>query len=241
MSFWGVKEFKFEKIEMKKIKILDIGTVRYAEALELQHSYFDRVSRCEGDFEESEAGVLIFVEHPHVYTLGKSGDAHNLLISSEFLSSINAEYFKTDRGGDITYHGFGQLVGYPILNLSKLGVSLREYINLLEQSIMDTVAKLGIESGRVEGATGVWIEGDSASRARKIAAIGVRASRQTTMHGFALNVSTDLRYFSYINPCGMADKGVTSVERELGVSDMSEVKRLFVESFEKNFNVICSD
>lgn len=224
---------------MKSVKIVDVGTMRYEEALKLQHSYFDKVSGGV-EFAENEAGILMLVEHPHVYTLGKSGDAHNLLISEQFLKSINAEYFKTDRGGDITYHGFGQLVGYPILNLSKLGISLREYIELLEQSIMDAVRELGIETGRVKGATGVWVEGESAMRARKIAAIGVRASRQTTMHGFALNVATDLKYFSYINPCGMADKGVTSVEKELGVGDMEQVKNLFVKSFEKNFDVICS-
>ncbi len=222
---------------MKQIKILDVGTMSYAEALELQHNYFSKVSTmaeaCDGEL----SGVLMLVEHPHVYTLGKSGDAHNLLISEEFLKSINAEYYKTDRGGDITYHGFGQLVGYPIVNLQSLGFSLREYIELLEQSIMDTIEELGIKSGRVKGATGVWIEGESATKARKIAAIGVRASRQTTMHGFALNVSTDLRYFSYINPCGMADKGVTSIEKEVQVGDMAEVKKLFIKSFEKNFSV----
>ncbi len=218
---------------MKNVKIVDTGVMHYGEALEKQRSYFEQIATNDGEI----CGVLMLVEHPHVYTLGKSGDAHNLLINADFLKQINAEYHKTDRGGDITYHGYGQLVGYPILNLERLGISLRVYIELLEQAIINTVAELGIQSGRVEGATGVWVEGDIAHKARKIAAIGVRASRQVTMHGFALNVSTDLNYFSYINPCGMADKGVTSTLKECGEESMERVKELFCKNFSTLFNV----
>lgn len=217
---------------MKTVKVADVGVMKYAEALELQRSYFDEVTKSD------QGGVLMLVEHPHVYTLGKSGDAHNLLINDEFLKRIDAEYHKTDRGGDITYHGYGQLVGYPILNLDNLGISLRKYIELVEQAIIDTIADFGIVSGRVEGATGVWIEGDTPHKARKIAAIGVRASRGVTMHGFALNVTTDLSYFNHINPCGMADRGVSSTMKEAQMGDMEHVKATFCSHFERLFNVL---
>lgn len=171
------------------------------------------------------------VEHPHVYTLGKSGHESNMLVSDEFLRSIGASYFHTDRGGDITYHGYGQLVGYPILDLERLGLSLKEYVWTVEECVIRTVAEYGIEAGRLDGATGVWIEGDT-PRARKICAIGVKASRYVTMHGFALNVTTDLRYFSYINPCGFVDKGVTSIEKETGAQpSLEEVARRFAAHF----------
>lgn len=189
------------------------------------------------EVQEGDEGVLLLLEHPHVYTLGKSGHENNLLINDDFMASIGAEYFKTDRGGDITYHGYGQLVAYPIIDLNKVGVSLRRYIELLEEAIILTVGEYGIEAGRVEGATGVWVDGLSATKARKIAAIGVRASRGVTMHGMALNVTTDLKYFSYINPCGMADKGVTSIEREVGEVSMDEVKEKFAANFAKLFDV----
>lgn len=144
--------------------------------------------------EAKKAGIgagqtLLMVEHPHVYTLGKSGHESNMLVSDEFLRSIGASYFHTDRGGDITYHGYGQLVGYPILDLERLGLSLKEYVWTVEECVIRTVAEYGIEAGRLDGATGVWIEGDT-PRARKICAIGVKASRYVTMHGFALNVTT---------------------------------------------------
>lgn len=177
------------------------------------------------------------VEHPHVYTLGKSGDEHNMLIGEALLEKIGAEFVHTDRGGDITYHGYGQLVVYPIVNINELDVSLRRYIFLLEQAIIDTVAEYAIVSGRVDGATGVWVEGDK-PLARKIAAIGVRASRSVTMHGAALNVTTDLSYFSHINPCGFVDRGVTSIEKEIGRKvDLSEVAAKFHHHFAKLFNV----
>ncbi len=202
------------------IEVLDIGTMVYGDALEVQREVFDGVQRGVRD------SALILVEHPHVYTLGKSGREENLLIGEDFLRSIDAEYYRTDRGGDITYHGYGQLVGYPILRLDDFSLSLRGYIELLEQSLIEVLDLWGIESGRVEGATGVWVE-----QRRKIAAIGVRASRGVTMHGFALNISTDLRYFSYINPCGFVDRGVTSLKEEGVEATMAEVKVAFVDLF----------
>lgn len=177
---------------------------------------------------EAERGELRepynFCEHPHVYTLGRSGKENNMLLGEEQLKTIGATLYHIDRGGDITYHGPGQLVCYPILNLEEFGLGLKEYVHLLEEAVIRVCASYGVVAGRLEKATGVWLEGDT-SRARKICAIGVRSSHYVTMHGLALNVNTDLRYFSYIHPCGFIDKGVTSLQQELGRSiDMAEVK-----------------
>jgi len=158
---------------------------------------------------------LLFVEHPHVYTLGKSGDEKNMLIHQDFLKKINARYYKINRGGDITYHGPGQLVGYPILDLESHTMGLKDYIKYLEDSIIELCSKYGIEASHAPDATGVWLDVEHPRKARKICAIGVRSSRYVTMHGFALNVNTDLDYFTYINPCGFQEKGVTSMEKEL--------------------------
>lgn len=215
---------------MKEVCKIDLGVTPYAEALELQRVYFERVIG-------GERSVIITVEHPHVYTLGKSGDAHNLLINDTFLKAIGAEYFPTDRGGDITYHGYGQLVVYPILNLTELGISLRTYVELLEEATILTVAEYGIRAGRVKSATGVWIDGDSPTKARKIAAIGVKASRGVTMHGIAINVTTDLSYFSHINPCGMADKGVSSLKNEGVETTLEEIKSRWMAHFGSLLNI----
>jgi lipoyl(octanoyl) transferase len=168
---------------------------------------------------------LLFCEHPHVYTLGKSGDEANLLIREDFLKKIGATYFKTNRGGDITYHGPGQIVGYPIVDLESLGLGLKQYISLLEDAIVELLKTYGIRASQMEGATGVWLDADHPVKARKICAIGVRSSRFITMHGFALNVHTNLDYFTYINPCGFETRGVTSMQKELGgILDFEQVK-----------------
>ncbi|MBQ4278896.1 MAG: lipoyl(octanoyl) transferase LipB [Rikenellaceae bacterium] len=181
--------------------------------------------------------VLILCEHPAVYTLGKSGHEGNLLVDETFLRKINASYYRTDRGGDITFHGPGQLVGYPILDLERLGLGLREYVDLLEEAVIATAADYGIGAGRLAGATGVWV-GAGGARPRKLCAIGVRSSRYVTMHGFALNVTTDLGYFGYINPCGFTDKGVTSLAAELGRAVMmDEVKVRYGRHFARLFGV----
>ncbi len=182
--------------------------------------------------------VLLLCEHPHVYTLGKSGNANNLLIDPAFMERIGAAYYTVDRGGDITYHGPGQLVGYPILDLERLGMGLKDYVHGLEQAIIDTLARYGIEGERCGGAAGVWIPADRERPLRKIAAIGVRSSRFVTMHGFALNVEPAMEYFSYINPCGFTDRSVTSIALETGMEiGMGDVKRVFTEAFEKVFGV----
>lgn len=209
-----------------EVKFIDLGMKDYKETWDLQEQLFQEVmdskkNNPEGNF----GGYLLFVEHPHVYTLGKSGEANNLLISDSFLKQIDATYYKINRGGDITYHGPGQIVGYPIIDLEKFGIGVREYIQKLEESIIRYLKGVAIDAGRLEEATGVWLDAGTRN-ARKVCAIGVRVSRYITMHGFALNINTDLKYFSYINPCGFQDKGVTSVEKELGLKqDFESVKQ----------------
>ncbi|MEG2614522.1 MAG: lipoyl(octanoyl) transferase LipB [Alistipes sp.] len=219
-----------------KVEYRDLGRKAYKECWEYQQSLFDALLARKGSTDDA-AGYLLLVEHPAVYTLGKSGHAENMLVSEDVLRSRGAEYYHIDRGGDITFHGEGQIVGYPILDLEKIGIGLKRYIESLEEAVIRTVAAYGIAAGRVAGASGVWID-DGASAPRKICAMGVRASRFVTMHGFALNVSTDLGWFSYINPCGFADRGVTSIEREIGRSvALDEVKELLVRNLSEILNV----
>jgi len=223
----------------------DIGVRDYKEVWEIQEKIFGELIRSKlreqqinSDKENPLPGTLIFVEHPHVYTLGKNGSENNLLIDHIQLQTKDAKFFRTDRGGDITYHGPGQIVGYPIFDLEKMGVSLKEYIHGLEEAVIMTVSHFGISGSRLDGATGVWLDTGMNSKARKICAIGVRASRYVTMHGFAFNVNTDLNYFNYINPCGFTDKGVTSLEKELGErQDFEAVKLLVKNNLYKVFNL----
>jgi len=206
----------------------DLGVMDYQKAWDYQEERFNRLVEYKGqpDSGNRPAQYLLFCEHPHVYTLGKSGDEHNLLIRKDFLKKIDATYYKTNRGGDITYHGPGQVVGYPIVDLEFLGLGLKQYISLLENAIVELLDRYGITATHLEGATGVWLEADHPVKARKICAIGVRSGRYVTMHGFALNVNTNLDYFTYINPCGFETKGVTSMEKELGESqDFDCIKR----------------
>lgn len=159
---------------------------------------------------------LIFVEHPHVLTLGKSGDPGNVVVSKERLEALGVEYFPINRGGDITYHGPGQLVGYPILDLDQFYTDIGKYMRMLEEAIILTCADYGLEVSRIEGLTGVWVDADQGLKARKIAALGVKCSRWVTMHGFAFNLNTDLDFFNLIVPCGINDRGVTSLAKESG-------------------------
>ncbi len=228
--------------DMKEVEYRDLGRMAYGECWSLQLSLFDRMLAVKAGAEDGEihpdmAGWMLFVEHNPVYTLGKSGKQSNMLVSEDYLRSIGAEFYHIERGGDVTYHGPGQIVGYPILDLDRLGIGLREYIDILEQSVIELVAEWGIKAGRIAGASGVWIDGDN-SRARKICAIGVRSSRFVTMHGFALNVATDLRYFQHINPCGFIDKGVTSIEKEVGHAvDFELVKSRLANKLSEKLNV----
>ena len=228
---------------MKGVLYKDLGRMGYSECWDLQRSLFDRALEAKrhnvaaDDLGAYEAGWLLLVEHNPVYTLGKSGKSENMLVSEEYLRSIGAEFFHIDRGGDITFHGPGQVVGYPILDLEQVGIGLREYIDSIEGAVIDLCAEYGIVAGRVAGASGVWIDGGTA-RARKICAIGVKSSRYVTMHGFALNVNTDLRYFNHINPCGFADRGVTSLQKELGREvSIEEVKAKVINHLREKLNV----
>ena len=246
---------------MKGVLYKDLGRMGYSECWDLQRSLFDRALNAKrnggakeggkeaaqsaasvaenkaNDLGAYEAGWLLLVEHNPVYTLGKSGKSENMLVSEEYLRSIGAEFFHIDRGGDITFHGPGQVVGYPILDLEQVGIGLREYIDSIEGAVIELCAEYGIVAGRVEGASGVWLDGGT-SRARKICAIGVKSSRYVTMHGFALNVNTDLRYFNHINPCGFADRGVTSLQKELGREvSMEEVKEKVINHLSEKLNV----
>ncbi|PQJ12940.1 lipoyl(octanoyl) transferase [Flavipsychrobacter stenotrophus] len=179
---------------------------------------------------------LLFCEHPHVYTIGKSGHMENLLVNNAMLKELNVSFFKTNRGGDITYHGPGQIVGYPILDLERFFTDLGRYMRNLEEVMIRVLATYGIVAGRLPGSTGVWLDADVPGKARKICAMGVKCSRWVTIHGFALNVNTDLNYFNYIVPCGITDKSVTSLQKELGRPvDEQEVKEKLVYEFGQVF------
>lgn len=221
-----------------KVLYRDLGTMEYARCWQLQQELFDqRLKRKSEHLSPETAGELLLVEHPPVYTLGKSGKSENLLIPEAMLRELGATFFHIDRGGDITFHGPGQLVGYPILDLEAIGIGLRTYIEGLEEAVIRTVAHYGITAGRVAGASGVWLDGEKAA-ARKICAIGVRSSRFVTMHGFALNVTTDLRWFDRINPCGFKDRGVTSIEKETGLTlSLEEVKPVLINNLSEILNV----
>ena len=211
---------------LTKVLFDDLGLRDYKETWTYQEQFFIAKVREKGNNDKNRTqNRLIFVEHNHVYTLGKSGSEQNLLLDYIQLRAKDAAFYHIDRGGDITYHGPGQLVGYPIFDLEEMGIGLKEYINLLEESVIRCIARYGLKGERLPGATGVWLDPGVQRQARKICAIGVRASRHITMHGFALNVNTDLSYFNHINPCGFTDKGVTSISKETGrAMNMSEVK-----------------
>ena len=205
---------------MQSAKFKDIGLIEYKNAWEFQEVFFNKTleikskNRNEGTNIKTE-NYLIFCEHPHVYTLGNSGNQNNLLVNEEYLKSRGASFYKTNRGGDITYHGPGQIVGYPIFDLDNFFNDIGKYLRLLEECIILTLAEYGIKGERSKGETGVWIDVGS-HNARKICALGVKTSRWVSMHGFAFNVNTDLSFFENIIPCGINDKQVTSLQKELG-------------------------
>lgn len=219
----------------------DLGSKNYKDTREYQETFFNALVDRKKNKEKKDAVSLmriIFVEHPHVYTLGKSGSEANLLINSVKMKAENIDFFHTNRGGDITYHGPGQITGYPILDLEVLGLSLKEYIHKLEESVIKAIKTYGITGERLPNATGVWVKNTKNQPASKICAIGVRASRYITMHGFALNINTDLKYFDYINPCGFTDKKATSVAKETGRKiPFDEAKEVMRSSLESEFAI----
>ena len=217
---------------MKQVKFTDLGRMDYKECWDLQERIFGNTCdiklenrrRTDG-LETPTVDELLFVEHPHVYTLGKSGDMANLLLDEEGLKKAGATFYPINRGGDITYHGPGQVVGYPIFDLDHFFNDIHKFLRYLEEAIIQTLAEYGIEAGRIDGLTGVWLDWNDEKKARKIAALGVKCSRWVTMHGFAFNVNSDLSYFKNIIPCGIDDKEVASMHTELGRTlDIEEVK-----------------
>jgi len=228
-----------------RVEYKDIGRKDYKETWDFQAMIFSelvenkkRVRPAEEDEQYSLPGTLIFVEHPHVYTLGKSGSEDNLLLDYIQLRAKDASFYRIDRGGDITYHGPGQIVGYPIFDLDMIKIGLKEYVQRLEEVIIMSLGEFGLSGSRLDGGTGVWLDPEVTGKARKICAIGVKASRYVTMHGFAFNVNTDLSYFNNINPCGFTDKGVTSLEKELGKQqDIDYVRSIVKKNLQKVFDL----
>ena len=225
----------------KQIEIQDLGTKDYKETWDYQEELFKGIIDVKIKNRREETNLetpnyFILVEHPHVYTLGKSGDLSNLLISEEKLNEIQATYYKINRGGDITYHGPGQIVGYPIIDLENFFSDIHKYLRFLEEMVIRTLAEYGLKAERSKGETGVWLDVGTPF-ARKICAMGVRASRWVTMHGFALNVNANLGYFDHMIPCGIRGKAVTSLNVELGKTEvpMSEVKQKLLKHFAELF------
>lgn len=229
-------------IKNKKVKITELGFLPYSEAWDIQEEYFSNTIAVKRQNRHLDSSILtenhlLLVEHPPVFTLGKSGKIDHLLLKEEVLKSKGIAFFKTNRGGDITFHGPGQLVGYPILDLDNFFTDIHKYLRYLEEIIIKTLSDFGLNSARSDGETGVWLDLGTPF-ARKICAMGVRASRWVTMHGFALNINTDLSYFDYIVPCGIQGKGVTSIAKELKREvDPSIVKAAVLKNFSEVFEV----
>lgn len=213
----------------------DLGKVPYKKAWDYQASIFNELldNKLQGKANQNK---LLLCEHTHVFTIGKSGNISNLLLSKEILKEKGIDYYHIDRGGDITYHGPGQLVVYPLFDLDSFGIGTREYVYKLEEIVINTMRTFDISCGRLDGAAGIWLEPDVAAKSRKICAIGIRSSKRITMHGLALNVNTDLSFFNYMNPCGFIDKGVTSMSIEIDkVVDIEFVKSVLLDGFKNEF------
>jgi lipoyl(octanoyl) transferase len=228
----------------KKTQFIDLDLIDYKKAWDYQINLFDQIlatkseNRALNGSPKTTDNFLIFCEHPHVFTLGKSGKEENLLIKEYELHTIGASYYHINRGGDITYHGPGQIVGYPIIDLENFFTDIHKYMRALEEAVIQTLLEFGVSSGRIPGLTGVWIDFDDSEKARKICALGVKTSRWVTQHGFAFNVNSDLKYFDYIVPCGITDKAVTSLEKELGTKvDMERVKSVLKQKIAGQFGM----
>ncbi len=229
----------------RKTKFIDIGLKDYSEAWDYQTELFNQILEVKKKNRDIPAGeqaltpnYLIFCEHPHVFTLGKSGDEKNLLITKGELKKIGATYYHINRGGDITYHGPGQIVVYPVIDMENFFTDIHMYMRLLEEAVIQTLSEFNITAGRIAGLTGAWIVHDQPEQSRKICALGVKTSRWVTLHGLAFNVNVDLSYFSYIVPCGIDDKLVTSMERELGAAqDINQVKQILLQKIASIFKM----
>ncbi len=227
------------------VEFRDLGLIDYKEAWDYQEVLFQDIINLKMKNRESNdenqlttPNYLLFCEHPHVYTLGKNGSEENLLVNMLELSNKQASFYKINRGGDITYHGPGQIVGYPILDLDNFSPDIHQYVAKLEESVIKTISAYGLKGERLKGASGVWLDTVKPGMARKICAVGIRTSRWVTMHGFAFNVNSDLSYFDLINPCGFTDKKATSMEAELGrIIDMEEVKEVLKDKLTEVFSM----
>lgn len=220
---------------MGQFRYTDLGEIAYADALVIQTEAFERLLEAKANQQEGESR-LFFCEHQPVFTIGKSGHESNLLVPEVLLEQRGISYYHINRGGDITYHGPGQITGYPVFDLETFHCGLKQYIYLLEEVMIRLLDSYGIKGERMQGATGVWLDVSKPGKERKICAIGVKSSRYVTMHGFALNINTDLTYYSYIHPCGFIDKGVTSLAAELGEKqDLSLVKERLLSLFQSVF------
>ncbi|MEQ9593053.1 MAG: lipoyl(octanoyl) transferase LipB [Cyclobacteriaceae bacterium] len=216
----------------RQVKFIDLGLIEFEEAWKYQTTLFDQILEIKksnrnlpSEEQKPTNNYLIFCEHAHVYTLGKSGDKKNLLISDQKLKELGATYHHINRGGDITYHGPGQIVVYPVIDMENFFTDIHKYMRLLEESVIQVLTDLGLPSGRISGLTGVWIEPENTFASRKISALGVKTSRWVSLHGLAFNVNTDLSFFDHIVPCGIDDKAVTSLQKEMGTpQDMEKIK-----------------
>lgn len=233
------------EIVNRETKFIDLGLIDYKEAWDYQTNLFNATLEIKAGNRSLSPerqlitnNYLLFCEHPHVFTLGKSGDDKNLLIREENLHTINASYYPINRGGDITYHGPGQLVVYPVIDLENFFTDIHKYMRLLEESVIQTLSEFSIRSGRISGLTGVWLGSENENNLRKICALGVKTSRWVALHGLAFNVNSNLDYFKYIVPCGIDDKAVTSLEKELGhQQDMTHVKLILKEKIASLFEM----
>ncbi|HEV8515269.1 MAG TPA: lipoyl(octanoyl) transferase LipB [Cyclobacteriaceae bacterium] len=229
----------------KQTQFIDLGLIDYQKAWDYQTELFNKILAVKSENRNlpdnqqlPTNNYLLFCEHPHVFTIGKSGDEKNLVIPIDNLSSIGASYHQINRGGDITYHGPGQIVVYPVIDLENFFTDIHQYMRTLEESVILTLKEFNVDAGRIKGMTGVWLDADDSKKARKICAMGVKTSRWVTMHGLAMNVNTDLSYFNHIVPCGIQDKSVTSLKKELNSDqDMEEVKQILKQKIASQFEM----
>lgn len=229
----------------KQTQFIDLGLMDYQKAWDYQTDLFNKILAVKSENrnlpdneQRTTNNYLLFCEHPHVFTIGKSGDEKNLVIPLANLSSIGASYHQINRGGDITYHGPGQIVVYPVIDLENFFTDIHQYMRTLEESVILTLKEFNIDAGRIKGMTGVWLDVDDERKARKICAMGVKTSRWVTMHGLAMNVNTDLSYFNHIVPCGIQDKSVTSLKKELNSDqDMEKVKQILKQKIASQFEM----
>lgn len=232
----------------------NLGLKKYKETWDYQLQLFNQLLENKKEGKQENNHYLLFVEHPHVFTIGRNGNINNLLINKKLLDDKDIDMFEIERGGDITYHGPGQQVVYPIFDLEQFGINIKEYVHRLEQAVIDTLKEFSILASRLEGAAGIWLDAEDTStfhaeqsrstlstgksKSRKICAIGIRSSRRVTMHGIALNINSDLQYFNYMNPCGFTDKGVTSMNKELGKEvALEEVSDILKEKILEQFDI----